>query len=140
MPGMKESVNEKLFFVYAAEKQTKEAIASCYAVLEENPENFQILKNLGMTYTGINKVDSAVIFLDRAYNIRPEDAQVNRALGICYNNQYENKIAHENKVYERSNKDRSSYNTLMFNRFRTYPNHNIRLSALTLRNHSPYDA
>ena len=69
-----------------------------------------------MTYTGINKVDSAVIFLDRAYNIRPEDAQVNRALGICYNNQYENKIAYENKVYERSNKDRSSYNTMMYNR------------------------
>ena len=70
-----------------------------------------------MTYTGIsNRLDSAVFYLDKAYEMRPEDAAVNKALGICYNTMYENKIAYENKAYEKSNKDRSSYNAMMFNR------------------------
>lgn len=117
VPHMKGAVNEKLFFAYSAQKQTKEAIASCYAVLEENPDNYQIVKNLGMTYTGIaNKLDSAVFYLDKAYEMRPDDAAVNKALGICYNTMYENKIAYENKAYEKTNKDRSSYNTMMYNR------------------------
>ena len=117
VPYLKGAINEKLFFVYASQQKTKEAIASCYAVLEENPENYQIVKNLGMTYTGIsNRLDSAVFYLDKAYEMRPEDAAVNKALGICYNTMYENKIAYENKAYEKSNKDRSSYNAMMFNR------------------------
>lgn len=115
-PYLTTFVSEKLFYVYAGQGKMKEAIDAAGIVLAENPINFAVLKNTGFIYNGMNKVDSALVYMDRAYEVRQDDAPLNKSIGLIYYNTCENKLAAENRQYEKGTQNNSTYNTMMYNR------------------------
>ena len=109
-------VNERLFYVYTTQRNNDKALTTAYNVFKENPENFGVVKNVGLIYSSINKVDSAIVYLEKAAGLKDSDATVNKTLGLIYFKTCEAKINAETKKYEKGKKDSSSYNSMMYNR------------------------
>ena len=53
-------------------------------LLEEEPENYEALLNLGNLYYDASMFERAVIFYQRAYDVKPEDPNLITDLGTCY--------------------------------------------------------
>ncbi|MEG1616288.1 MAG: hypothetical protein RR202_08930 [Bacteroidales bacterium] len=110
-------MNEKLFYIFASKQENRKAIDCAQAVLENNPNHFPLLKNVGLIYNNANKSDSALIYLERAHELKNEDETVNKVIGLIYFNICESKMAAEVSNYEKlSNKTHSAHNTMMYNR------------------------
>ena len=64
-------------------------------LLKQDPENEDILYNLGMLYTELGSPDSAVQLLKKCTEISPENANAHVALGFAYMNLGDLKSAKE---------------------------------------------
>lgn len=109
-------VNERLFYIYIGKKDNESALNKGMKVLAQTPENFTIVKNIGLIYSSTNKIDSAICYLEKANLIKDTDATVNKTLGLIYFKTCEAKVNAETKKYEKGKKDSSSYNNMMYNR------------------------
>lgn len=116
-PAWHSFLQEKLFYIYAGQQRHREALQAASAVLSANPGHFGMLKNGGLVYNSVNQPDSAVLYLERAHELKPEDVVVNKTLGLLYYTICEEKMGAENRRYEKlKSKGSSQYNTLLYNR------------------------
>ena len=109
-------INERLFYVYTAKKDNDAALEAGKKVLCENPENFAIVKNVGLIYSSTNKSYSAVHYLEKTMTLQDSDPTVNKTLGLIYFKTCEAKVKAETQKYEKGKKDSSAYNSMMYNR------------------------
>lgn len=117
MPQWNTLMQEKLFYVYSSQNNSTKALKAASEVLAKKPDSFVMLRNVGLLWNGMNKTDSAIYYLDKAYQVKADDETVNKTLGLLYYRFCESEMKAANQRYERiQNKGRSQYNTLLYNR------------------------
>ncbi|OQY24985.1 MAG: hypothetical protein B6I34_03010 [Anaerolineaceae bacterium 4572_32.1] len=70
--------------IYAQLGRYEEAIEANLHVLDRQPENFDALKNLTLLYRDTEQLDQALIYAQRAAQVRPDYAPMQQLLGELY--------------------------------------------------------
>lgn len=131
-PQLKSAVNQKLFYLYKKNGRQIDAMRCCRTVLAETPDNLPMIKGMGFIFNEQKKIDSTLLYLTRAAELDPADANVNKLLGFIYYNRHQANVNAETKRYESSNKSRSSYSTMLYNRQES-ARHNYALAVKYLK-------
>ncbi|MGD9146785.1 MAG: tetratricopeptide repeat protein [Anaerolineae bacterium] len=67
----------------------EEAVAEYEQALEDEPENVDVLSNLGVAYYNLGQLDKAIEQYSKAIEIAPKDADIRSNLAAAYVQQYQ---------------------------------------------------